>query len=341
MKELFEGKSILVTGGCGSIGSEIVRQLLRYNPKVIRIFDQEETALFNSQQEHSGNKNARFLVGNVRDKDRLNTAMEGIDIVFHAAALKHVPLSEYNPFEAVKTNVYGTQNVIDCALENGIGKVINISTDKAASPINTVGATKLLGEKLISAAHYSKGSKKTVFASVRFGNVLDSRGSVIPIFREQIRKGSPVTITHREMCRFAMSIEQAVYLVLKTAKIMKGGETFILKMPAIRLIDLAELMIQESGKKIKIEIIGTRPGEKIHEELMAEDEAKNVFETDEMFVIRPNSLSVEGFWETKQKANDSGKKAEIRKYSTKDEKPVTKEEIKKILKEAKICFECR
>lgn len=294
MEDIFKDKNIIVTGGTGSIGSEIVRRVLKYEPKVVRILSRDETKQFELEQELGNLDNIRFLIGDIRDGNRLRRAFEGIDIVFHAAAMKHVPACEYNPFEAVQTNVVGTQNVIDAALENEVEKVIAISTDKAASPINTMGATKLLAEKLIIDANYYKGRCKTVFSCVRFGNVMGSRGSVIPLFEKQIQRGGPVTITDPEMTRFMMTIPQAVDLVFKATKLARGGEIFILKMPVVKLKDLAETMIEKFAPKygykkedISIKYIGTRKGEKMHEKLMMEEEAQFAYETDEMFIVIP------------------------------------------------------
>jgi UDP-N-acetylglucosamine 4,6-dehydratase len=294
MEEIFKNKNIMVTGGTGSIGSEIVRRVLKYWPKVVRILSRDETKQFELEQELGNLDNIRFLIGDIRDKDRLKRAFEEIDIVFHAAAMKHVPACEYNPFEAVQTNVIGTQNVIDAAIYAEVEKVISISTDKAASPINTMGTTKLLAEKLIIDANYYKGRRKTIFSCVRFGNVIGSRGSVIPLFEKQIHKGGPLTITDHEMTRFMMTIPQAVDLVFKATKLAVGGEIFIFKMPVVKLKDLAETMIEKFAPKygyrkedIPIKIIGTRKGEKMHEKLMLEEEAQFAYETDEMFVVIP------------------------------------------------------
>jgi len=296
MKKTFEGKDILVTGGCGSIGSEIVSQLLEYNPKRIRVFDHNESGLFHLQQRLEFKKKekanvVRYLVGNIRDKDRLLNALKDVDIVFHAAALKHVPLCEYNPSEAVATNVIGTENLIEIARQENVEKFITISTDKAVNPINTMGTTKLLSEKLTLTAPL--GDYRTIFSCVRFGNVLNSDGSVIPIFKSQIERGGPVTITSKEMTRFFMSISEAVNLVLKAAKIMQGREIFILKMNSVRIIDLAEVMIEELAPRygykpedIKIKYIGIRPGEKLHESLLAEEEIPFVKETEEMYILK-------------------------------------------------------
>jgi len=287
----YKNKAILVTGGAGSIGSEIIRKLLSLDPKSVRAFDNNETGLFDLKQELPSEK-LRLLIGDVRDKRRLIRATEEVDIIFHAAALKHVLLCEHNPFEAVQTNVVGTQNVIDAALNNEVEKMINISTDKAVNPVNVMGATKLLTERLVNAACYYKGKRKTVFASVRFGNVLNSRGSVIPLFHQQIRQGGPMTITNKKMTRFIMSIPRAVDLVLKTAEISKGGEIFILKMPLARISDLIEVMIKELAprygykpEQIRIKVIGERIGEKLEEELITKDELKKAHETKDIVTI--------------------------------------------------------
>jgi UDP-N-acetylglucosamine 4,6-dehydratase len=295
ISELIKGKKILVTGGTGSIGSEIVRRLIKYNPNVIRIFSRDETKQFELGQELGNLENIRFLIGDIRDKERLNRAFEGIDIIFHAAAMKHVPACEYNPFEAVQTNVIGTQNVIDAALNAGVEKVITISTDKAASPFNTMGVTKLLAEKLTIDAHNYKGDRRTVFSCVRFGNVMRSRGSVIPLFEKQIQKGGPITVTDPEMTRFMMTIPQAVDLVFKATKMARGGEIFIFKMPVVKLKDLAMTMIEKFApeygyinENIEIKVIGIRKGEKMHEKLMMEEEVHFAYETDDMFIVIPS-----------------------------------------------------
>lgn len=292
MENIFKGKKILVTGGTGSIGSEIVRRVLKYDPEVVRILSRDETKQFELKQELGDLKNIRYLIGDIRDKERLKRAFENIEIVFHAAAMKHVSACEYNPFEAVKTNVVGTQNVIDAALDNEVEKVIAISTDKAASPINTMGATKLLAEKLIIDANFYKGNHKTVFSCVRFGNVMGSRGSVIPLFEKQIQNGGPITITDPDMTRFMMTIPQAVDLVFKATKMANGGEIFIFKMPVVKLGDLAHVMIEYLAPKygytpdsIQIDILGIRNGEKMYEDLMNEEEARYALENEDMFVV--------------------------------------------------------
>lgn len=293
--DFYSGKIILVTGGVGSIGSYLVKDLLQYNPASVRIFDNNETGLFDLEQDLKSDK-IRLLVGDIRDKDRLTVAMEDVDIVFHAAALKHVPLCEFNPYDAVKTNVIGTQNVIDAAYNQGVKKVITISTDKAVNPSNVMGATKLLAERLTISANSYHGHKKTTFACVRFGNVLNSRGSVIPLFLKQIEQGGPITITHPDMCRFFMEISSAADLILKAGVLSQGSEIFILKMNAIRIRDLAEEMRRHysplfgsNPDDISIEIIGMRNGEKLDEELVMIDETSLVYESEDMYLIIPKS----------------------------------------------------
>lgn len=288
----FNGKKVLIIGGTGTIGGYLTKEILKSNTEVIRIFSRDEYKQYNMSLEYSDHASRmRYLIGDVRDYQRLCRAMEDIDYVFHLAAMKHVPFCEYNPFEAVQTNVIGTQNVIQAAIQCGVKKVLFTSTDKAVNPTNTYGATKLTGEKLVSAAEYQKGPKATIFCSVRFGNVMGSRGSVIPLFKEQIRHDGIVTVTDVEMTRYMMTPLQATSLILKAMAISEGGEVFVLKMPMIKIIDLVEVMIEEVSKKysikqsIEIKEIGLRPGEKMYEELMMENEAINAIETDDMFII--------------------------------------------------------
>lgn len=292
----FKNKRILITGGTGSIGSVIVKELLKYDPYRIRIFSRDESKQFELMHKLECREPlVNFLIGDIRDKERLNMAMENIDIVFHAAALKHVVSCEKNPFEAVKTNVQGTQNVIDCAFANKVDKVIGISTDKATDPTNVMGCTKLLAEKSMLATYFYKGSKKTKFCFVRFGNVLGSRGSVVPLFINQIKKGGPLTISDPEMTRFLMTIEDAVNLVFKSSVLMKGREIFILKMPTVTIKDLAQAVLEvmqekyNASKNIDIKIIGKRDGERKHEKLLTKEESENSLETDEMFIIVPKA----------------------------------------------------
>lgn len=293
MIDKIQGKRVLVTGGTGTIGSYLARELLHSGAEVVRIFSRDEHKQYEMYQELMNEnpdiaRKVRFLLGDVRDRERLFRAMEGIDIVFHLAALKHVPACEYNPYEAVKTNVLGTQNVVDCAIEANVSAVVYASTDKAASPTNTMGASKLLAERLIvSASEGWKGPRDIKFLSVRFGNVLNSRGSVVPLFNNQIAKGGPITVTDSSMTRFVMKIERSVELMLKALSIAQGGEVFVFKMPVLSIGDLAEVMARMAEKRIEIKSIGLRPGEKLYEELMSEEESARSLETNEMYIILP------------------------------------------------------
>lgn len=291
-KNIFKDKKIIVTGGTGSIGSEIVRQLLKMDVAQIRIYSRDEHKQYELINELGGDKDRRlrFLIGDIRDKERMDKAFNEIDICFHAAALKQIPMCEYNPFEAVKTNILGTQNIIDLAIKHNLEKVIAISTDKAAAPISVLGTSKLIMEKLITSAEHIKARSRVKFAAVRFGNVLNSRGSVIPLWIEQIKKGGPVTITHPEMTRFFMETSKAVNLVFKAAELVQGGEIFVLKMDKkTKIIDLAKKIIEQHSpdKKIEIKITGTRRGEKLYEKLLTEEELENAMETDEMLILLP------------------------------------------------------
>jgi FlaA1/EpsC-like NDP-sugar epimerase len=341
MENLFAGKKILVTGGTGSIGSEVVRQLLRYEPDVVRIFSRDETKQFFLHEDLQQYGNVRFLIGDVRDKERLSTAMEDIDIVFHTAALKHVPSCEYNPFEAVETNIRGTQNVIRAAVQKDVERVVAISTDKAVNPINVMGATKLLVERLISSAQFSVGLHPTKFACVRFGNVIGSRGSVLDLFRQQIKQGGPVTITDPKMTRFFMLIPQAVELVFQAMSLMQGGDMFILKMPVAQLSDLVRIAIEEIAPQfgyqpsdIEIKEIGDRPGEKRHEELMTSEEALRAQETDSMFIVVPPIMNPYAPYEPY--IYDGARPALRRPYLSHDQGLMTTEEIRKMLRSANL-----
>ena len=289
MQEELKNKKILVTGGAGSVGKALIKEMLKHDVNVIRVFDLSENEIYKLKNSFIGEERLRYLIGDVRDFDRLKLAMEGIDIVVHLAAMKHVYACEYNPFEAVKTNIKGLQNVIDCARNENVEKVIFSSTDKAAQPLSVMGMTKLLGEKLISSANYYKGDKKTLFASVRFGNVIGSNGSVIPRFKKQIEDGVPITITNKEMTRFVITMQEAVSLIFKAIELVKGGETFVWKMKTLKVVDLAEAMTNRyaNGKKTETIIAEKGEGEKIHEHIMTEEELSRSVESDDMYVIFP------------------------------------------------------
>jgi FlaA1/EpsC-like NDP-sugar epimerase len=288
-------KRVLVTGACGTIGRELVRQLLeeRHIDMLIAL-DNNESELFFIEQTFQKHSHAHFYLTDIRDRDKLCRMMRGIDVVFHTAAFKHVILCERSPFEAVQTNILGVQNVIYAAMENDIECAIFTSSDKAVNPTNVMGTSKLMGERIMSAANSNLKGKRTIFASTRFGNVLGSRGSVIPIFREQIKKGGPVTLTDPNMTRFIMSIKEAVRLVIDSSKHACGGEVFVTKMPVIRIEDLAQVMIDElapyysqNPAKIKMLTIGTKPGEKMYEELMSLEETRRSLELEQYFAIIP------------------------------------------------------
>jgi UDP-N-acetylglucosamine 4,6-dehydratase/5-epimerase len=289
------GRRVLVTGGSGTIGARLVERLLEAGTAVVRVFGRDETKQFYQRQRHPGRADLRFLIGDIRDRDRLTRAMEDIDIVFHCAALKHVESGEYNPFEATQTNILGTQNVIDACLANGVRTMILTSSDKAANPTNVMGATKLVAEKLVTAATNYRGRHETTFASVRFGNVLGSRGSALELFASQIAAGGPVTMTDPAMTRFVMSTDRAVELCLQAASVARGGEVFVFKMPVARLGDLVTAAIEafapaygRDPASIGVTSISARPGEKAYEELMTEDESRRAIDIGEMFAVLPS-----------------------------------------------------
>jgi FlaA1/EpsC-like NDP-sugar epimerase len=326
-----KGKRVLVIGGTGTVGQRLVKKLLEYEPEVVRVFSRDEHKQFEMQEDLRGAVNPdqiRFFLGDVRDRERIRRAMEGINIVFHLAALKHVPACEYNPYEAVKTNVLGTQNVIDCAIEQNVSYVVYTSTDKAASPTNTMGASKLLAERLISSADQWKGPRDIKFLSVRFGNILNSRGSVVPLFARQILKGGSVTVTEGSMSRFFMDVNRAVDLIFQSFCMSHGGETFVFKMPVLRIGDLAQAMVDLSQRDVNIESIGLRPGEKMYEELMSEEESSRALETDDLFVILPYYKETEGA----TSCYPGTQRAEKRVYSSEDDEVLSVEQIKEMLK---------
>lgn len=328
MNNIFTDKNILITGGTGSIGQALTRKILEFEPKVIRIFDINESARFSFKNELSAYKSTvRFLIGDVRDITRLNQACENIDIIIHCAAMKHVEASEYNSFEAVKTNVIGTQNIIEAAINNNVSKVIFTSSDKAVNPSNTMGTTKLLAEKLITAGNYHKGTKNTIFSTVRFGNVMGSNGSVIPLFKKQIKEQSLVTITNRGMTRFMMTLTQAIDLIIESTEIAKGGEIFIFKMPTINICDLAESMFP-NNKFIDIKTIGMIQGEKLYEELMTDDEAQHALERKDMYILLPQ-IDDEYFSVDKHSYNAFPMTSNI--FVSKNATPLSKRKIKQIL----------
>ena len=338
MKSFFEGKRVLVTGCCGTIGRELVRQLLKvYGVAELIGIDNNESEIFFEEQRFLGDP-VHFFLADIRDRRKIVRKMMGVDIVFHTAAFKHVVLCERSPFEAVQTNIMGIQNMVDAAGDAKIERMIFTSSDKAVNPTNVMGTSKLMGERLMTAANSNKRGNGPVFASTRFGNVLGSRGSVIPIFREQIRKGGPVSLTDPEMTRFIMSIEQAVQLVIDTAYLAKGGEVFVTKMPVIRIQELAEVMIEELACKyghkpesIDIEIIGTKPGEKQYEELMTLEEVRRSLELPRYFAVYPAFSSLYG--EIQYTYPEVVREKVHRPYHSANESPLSREELRRFLYE--------
>jgi len=281
---LFDNKSILITGGTGSFGKQYTKTILRdYKPKKIVIYSRDELKQYEMSQKYAGTE-MRYFIGDVRDRERLNTAMQNIDYVIHAAAIKHVPVAEYNPLECIKTNIHGAENVISCAIANNVTKVIALSTDKAANPINLYGATKLASDKLFVAANNITGKAKTRFGVVRYGNVVGSRGSVVPFFKKIIHEGAEsLPITHSEMTRFWITLQQGVDFVLENFARMHGGEIFVPKIPSVRVTELAKAY----APNLPIKIIGIRPGEKLHEIMCPADDSHLTIEFEDHYVICP------------------------------------------------------
>lgn len=274
--------SVLVTGGTGSFGNKFVEMMLRtYHPRRLVVFSRDELKQ-SEMMTRFRDPSLRFFVGDVRDRDRLERAMHGVDIVFHAAALKQIPSCEYNPFEAIQTNVIGAENVISAAIDQGVTRVIAISSDKACRPVNLYGATKLCAEKLFVQSNAYGYGRGTVFSAVRYGNVIGSRGSVIPLFASQRASGA-VTVTDPGMTRFWLKLERGVAFAIRCAEIMRGGEIFVPKIPSMRILDLVEAV----APGCKVEFIGIRPGEKLHEVLVAEEESRQVLEFEDMFMLEP------------------------------------------------------
>ena len=274
---------VLVTGGTGSFGNKLVEVMLaRHRPRRLVIVSRDELKQSEMMARFDQHPSLRFFLGDVRDRERLERAMHGVDVVFHAAALKQIPACEYNPFEAIQTNVLGAKNVIDAAIDQGVKRVIGISSDKACQPLNLYGATKLCAEKLCVQGNVYGHPRGTAFAVVRYGNVIGSRGSVVPLFAAQ-RASGRVTVTDRTMTRFWIRLEQGVQFAIRCAELMRGGEIFVPKIPSMRIMDLVHALAPGCA----VEDIGIRPGEKLHEVLISEDESRQALELDEMFVIEP------------------------------------------------------
>ena len=305
---MFNGANILITGGTGSFGKKYTQVLLqKYKPNKIIIYSRDELKQYEMAQKFN-DKCMRYFIGDVRDLSRLEKAMDGVDYVIHAAALKHVPIAEYNPMECIKTNVMGAENVINASIKNRIKKVIALSTDKAANPINLYGATKLASDKLFIAANNIRGSQDTVFSVVRYGNVIGSRGSVIPFFQKLVKENAKeIPITDPKMTRFWITLRQGVEFVLKNFQRMQGGETFIPKIPSMKMVDLANAIAPNIPQKI----VGIRPGEKLHEVMVPKDDSRLTIEFKDHYVIRPTITFTQGKVDySKNRLNETGKSVE-------------------------------
>lgn len=282
---LLTNKTILITGGTGYLGQALTEEILKQNPKSIRIFSRDEVKHYKFQEKFSHNKKIRNFLGDVRDYERLLKATRQVDIVIHAAALKRLDLLEYNVDESIKTNILGTLNVVNACLQNNVGKAVMISTDKACSPVNTYGACKFVSERIFSESNYSKGDLKTMFTTVRYGNVLESTGSVIPFFSEKIVNGNDIPLTDPRMTRFIISPKEAVKLVFDAIEYGVGGEVFVPKLPSFKITDLIEILKEKYHKKNKVKVVGIRPGEKIHELMINNSEITRTYQYKNIYVI--------------------------------------------------------
>jgi UDP-N-acetylglucosamine 4,6-dehydratase len=324
---MLNGKTILITGGTGSFGKKCAEIILKtYKPEKLIIFSRDELKQFEMNQVLSDQQHPclRYFIGDVRDKDRLARAFDGVDYVIHAAALKQVPAAEYNPFEAIKTNVLGAENIINVAIDKGVKKVIALSTDKAANPINLYGATKLCSDKLFVAGNVYSGWHKTRFSVVRYGNVVGSRGSVIPFFKKMKATGT-LPITDPRMTRFWITIEQGVKFVLKSLDTMRGGELFVPKIPSMNIMDLAKAIAPEC----KYNTVGIRPGEKLHEVMITEDDARHTLELEDHYIIEPEF----NWWSNESHTACGGKpvRDDFRYASNTNDKWISVDELKKLI----------
>ena len=341
---MFKDKRILITGASGTVGKELTRQLLtssRFKMSEVVCADNNESELFFLEQNHLEDPRFSSYYVDIRDYGRVSQITRGIDVIFHTAALKHVVICERSPFDAVQTNILGVQNIVRAAHENDVEKVIFTSTDKAVNPTNVMGTSKLMGERLITAANTMSKDGGPVFSSTRFGNVLGSRGSVLPIFAGQIAEGGPVTLTDADMTRFIMSIEEAVSLIINSSELMQGGEVFVTKMPVVNIADLAQVMIDALApdfgfdpKDIAIRIIGSKPGEKLYEELMSNEETRRAKELKNYFAVTP---AFKGFYSnTDFEYEDESPEPVTNAYNSSVETALTQEQILKFLMDNKL-----
>lgn len=334
---MFKGKKVLITGGTGSLGTALTEKLLNTDVEIIRIFSRDEWKQTQMQASFNDNKRLRFFIGDVRDKNRLSRALEDIDIVIHAAALKQVPVAEYNPFEAVKTNVYGAANLIEACLDANVKTVVAVGTDKSVSPFNTYGATKFLMERLFISANFYKGNHDIQFTCVRYGNVLGSRGSIVPLFIDQITTGKKITITDPTMTRFNITMDQALDLIIRALKYKMGGIILIPKLKAYRVGDMKDAIIELLHAKSEVKRIPVRPGEKYHESLISRDEIRNTYETKEDYLILEEQIENQDH----KKIPDIRKSILKDRYSSDTVKLFTKDELKTILIKEKLIPQVR
>lgn len=335
-RTIFENKVILITGGTGFLGRSLAREILKYNPHSIRLFSRDEVKHYKVQQLFNNNPKLRNLIGDVRDYERLKKAIEGADIVIHAAALKRLDILEYNVEESIKTNILGTLNVVNACLSCNVKKAVMVSTDKACSPVNTYGACKFVSERIFTESNYSKGKKPTIFTTVRYGNVLESTGSVIPFFESILLKGDEIPLTDPRMTRFIISPQQAVELIFKALFYAVGGEIFVPKLPAFKITDLIEILKEKHNKNCNEKIIGLRPGEKIHELMLNFSEIPRTYDFNSLFII---TSSIQDYVQIKnaQYILEGKKLTEdiMHKYSSKDA-VISKEEVVKLFKQLEL-----
>lgn len=332
-KELFENKVVMITGGTGFLGKALVKEILKYNPHSVRVFSRDEVKHHKFQEEFDYDEKLRNFIGDVRDYSRLKKAVEGADIVIHAAALKRLDILEYNVEESIKTNIVGALNVVEACLKCDVDKVIFVSTDKACAPVNTYGASKFVGERIFTESNYSKGTKKTKFLCVRYGNVLESTGSVIPFFESKIKEGNKIPLTDKKMTRFIINPEQAVELIFVALKYGIGGEVFVPQLPAFKIVDLIEILKEKHQANNEVELIGVRPGEKIHELMINSSEVPRTFKFNNYYVITSSieqyhDVEVADYVSNGQKLKED----DITEYCSKDA-VVSKEEVENLFKE--------
>ena len=331
MKNIFKNKTVLITGGTGFLGRQLTTNILKQSPKAVRLLSRDEVKHFNTQEFFKYHPKIRNFIGDVRDYPRLKKAMREVDIVIHAAALKRIDLLEYNVEEAIKTNIIGTLNVVNACLANKVKMAVFVSTDKACSPVNTYGACKFVSERIFTESNFSRGNLKTIFTTVRYGNVLESTGSVIPLFIDKIKNGDKIPLTDARMTRFIISPQQSVDLIFKAIKYAKGGEVFVPKLGSFKIVDLIEILKEKYKVKNKVEVVGVRPGEKIHELLINQSEVSRTVSFKDLFIILP--------FLKKQKQGKKpvymlkGKKLKnIKNYSSKDNL-LSKKEVVDIFKQ--------